>query len=215
MTSIARVAGPRGRTRSAVEAALRAAGLQPVADHPSPDLTVLIETAARPPWPPPPVIVVSSRTDIDSFTNAITSGASAYLAAPVDAAALAEAARRLSRWKPGPTAVNTRRWPRRPLLLDVHVESRGRRFRGHLVEVSGSGCRLETTEKVKRGEPLTIVPHALGASTGIALGATVTRTRAEEGGRVCTVAVRFNPTSALLAPRIFGAAPPVRAPRPR
>ncbi len=214
---IARVAGPRGRTRDAVCRVLRDAGVEPVAAHPSPDLTVLVEDAAGPPWPPPPVIVVSSRTDIDSFTNAITSGVSAYLATPLDAAALAAAARRLSRWRPAPSEGNTRRSPRRPLLLDVDVEAGGRRFRGHLVEVSGSGCRLETAEKVKRGEALTLVPHALGSSTGIALGATVTWTRTGEGGRVCIVAVRFNPTSALLAPRIFGipGTDPRAAPRAR
>jgi hypothetical protein len=215
MPRFARVVGPRGRTRDAVAKALRAAGLLPVADHPWPDLTVLIEDAARPPWPPPPVIVVSSRTDIDSFTNAITSGVTAYLATPLDAKALASAARRLSRWRPAPPSGGTRRWPRRPLLLEVDVESGGRRFRGHLVEVSGGGCRLETRDKMRRGETLTIVPHALGASTGIALGATVAWTRSDESGRVCTVAVRFNPTSALLAPCIFGALPPERAPRAR
>ena len=199
------MAGRAGPTRAAVEKALREAGLEPVADHPAPDLTVLIEDAARPPWPPPPVIVVSSRTDIDSFTDALVSGAAAYLPTPLDNDQLARAADRLSRWRPAPAEGNTRRAPRRPLLLDVDVRASGRVFRGHLIEVSGTGCRIETREKVRRGQELTIVPHALGESTGIALGATVTWTRLDEGGRVCTVAVRFNATSALLVPRIFGA----------
>ena len=209
-----RVAGPPGDVRAAVERALRGAGLRPAPEHATPDLTVLVEDAARPPWPPPPVIVVSSRTDIDSVTNALTSGAAAYLATPVDAAALAAAADRLSRWRPAPLEGNTRRAPRRPLLLDVDVRTAtGRSFRADLVEVSGTGCRMETREKVRRGDQLTIVPHALGASTGIALGATVTWTRLDDDGRVCTVAVRFHPTSALLAPRIFGAPAPERRPR--
>jgi hypothetical protein len=212
MARIVRVAGPNGKIRDAVEAALRGAGLRPVAHHGSPDLTVLIEDAARPPWPAPPVIVVSSRTDIDSVTNALVSGAAAYLPIPLDADQLARAADRLSRWRAAPPEGNTRRWPRRPLLLDVDVTVGAQRFRGHLIEVSGSGCRLETTGRVKRGQELTIVPHALGAPTGIALGATVTWTRMEGG--VCTVAVRFNATSALLAPRIFGAPAPERRPRP-
>jgi hypothetical protein len=213
MRSIARVSGPPGPTRTAVEDALRTAGIEPVAEHAAPDLTVLIEDAARPPWPAPPVIVVSSRTDIDSVTNALVSGAAAYLATPLDAAQLTLAAQRLSRWRAAPRDGNTRRWPRRPLLLDVDLIAGARRFRGHLIEVSGSGCRLETAGRVKRGEELTIVPHALGESTGIALGATVTWTRMERG--LCTVAVRFNATSALLAPRIFGAPAPERRPRSR
>ena len=44
-------------------------------------------------------------------------------------------------------------------------------------------------------------------------------TISDEGGRVCTLAVRFNATSALLAPRIFGAPaispPPLAAVRRR
>jgi len=201
-----RVSGPPGDVRASVEQVLREAGLRAVSDGLAVDLTVLVEDAARPPWPAPPVIVVSSRTDIDSVTNALTSGAAAYLTTPLDAKALAAAADRLSRWRPAPAAGNTRRAPRRPLLLDVDVRrASGPSFRGHLIEVSGTGCRIETREKVRRGEELTIVPHALGESTGIALGAAVTWTRFDEAGRVCTVAVRFNATSALLAPRVFGA----------
>jgi PilZ domain-containing protein len=210
----ARVSGPPGDVRASVERVLREAGLHLALDGASADLTVLVEDAARPPWPAPPVIVVSSRTDIDSVTNALTSGAAAYLATPLDAGALAAAADRLSRWRPAPAEGNTRRSPRRPLLLDVDVRTAsGRSFRGHLIEVSGTGCRIETREKVRRGEEVTIVPHALGESTGIALGAAVTWTRLDQGGRVCTVAVRFNATSALLAPRIFGAPAPERRPR--
>jgi hypothetical protein len=211
MARSVRVAGPKGEVRDAVEAALRSAGLE-VADGPAPDLTVLIEDAARPPWPPPPVIVVSSRTDIDSVTSALVSGAAAYLSMPLDEQRLIHAADRLSRWRAAPPEGNTRRWPRRPLLLDVDVTVGQRTFPGHLIEVSGSGCRLETSERVRRGDELTLVPHALGQSTGIALGATVTWTRLDEAGRTCTVAVRFNATSALLAPRLFGAAAPERRP---
>jgi hypothetical protein len=207
MARTVRVSGADGETRDAALAALRGAGLQPVDRDPA-DLTILIEDAARPPWPAPPVIVISSRTDIDSVTNALVSGAAAYLTTPLDAAQLAAAAERLSRWRAAPPDGNTRRWPRRPLLLDVDVIAPRGRFRGHLIEVSGSGCRLETTGKVRRGEEVTIVPHALGESTGIALGATVTWTRMDSG--LCTVAVRFNATSALLAPRIFGAPAPGR-----
>jgi hypothetical protein len=52
-----------------------------------------------------------------------------------------------------------------------------------------------------------VTPRALGTSTGIALGATVTRTRRDDSVQppICEVALRFSGTSALLAARIFGA----------
>jgi len=201
------VAGRPGVERRRVEEALRRAGLEPVGAHPSPSLAVLLEDAAHPPWPDVPTIVVSSKTDIDSFTNAITSGVAAYLTTPLDADDLVAAARRLARWKAPVPGTSTRTRSRRPLLLDVDLEIEGRRLRGHLVDVSAGGCRVETAGPVSRGAALRLTPRALGTSTGIALGGTVTRTRRDDTVRppMCEVAVRFNGTSALLAARIFGA----------
>jgi hypothetical protein len=201
------VAGRAGAERRRVEAALRTAGVEPVDTHPSPSLAVLLEDAAHPPWPGVPTIVISSKIDIDSFTNAITSGVAAYLTRPLDADALIAAARRLARWKAPAPGTSTRRRSRRPLLLDVDLEIAGRHLRGHLVDVSAGGCRVETAGRVSRGAAVRLTPRALGTSTGIALGATVTRTRRDDAARppVCEVALRFNGTSALLAARIFGA----------
>jgi len=201
------VAGGPGRERARVEEALRAAGVAPVDRHPSPSLAVLIEDAARPPWPEVPTIVVSSKTDIDSFTNAITSGAAAYLTTPLDAGELVAAARRLARWNAPAPGTGTRARSRRPLLLEVDLEIAGRSLRGHLVDVSGGGCRVETTGRVTRGADVRLTPRALGTTTGIALGGTVTRTRRDDTTEppTCEVALRFNSTSALLAGRIFGA----------
>jgi PilZ domain len=201
------VAGGAGRERAKVEAALRAAGVAPVDAHPAPALVVLLEDAAHPPWPDAPTIVISSKTDIDSFTNAITSGVAAYLTTPLDAYELVAAARRLARWRAPSPGTSTRTRSRRPLLLEVDLEIEGRRLHGHLVDVSGGGCRVETTGRVSRGALVRLTPRALGASTGIALGATVTRTRRDDTVQppMCEVALRFNGTSALLAARIFGA----------
>ena len=201
------VAGGGVRDRAQVEAALRAAGVTPVEAHPSPSLAVLLEDAAHPPWPAAPTIVISSKTDIDSFTNAITSGAAAYLTPPIDDAELIAAARRLARWKPPAPGTGTRKRSRRPLLLDVDLEIEGNRLRGHLVDVSAGGCRVETIGRVRRGAEVRLTPRAIGTSTGIALGGTVTRTRRDDTVEppMCELAVRFNGTSALLAARIFGA----------
>jgi len=199
------VAGRAGQ-RTQVEAALRKAGVKPVDAHPSPSLAVLLEDAAHPPWPDVPTIVISSKTDIDSFTNAITSGVAAYLTTPLDAEELIAAARRLARWKAPAPGTSTRKRSRRPLLLDVDLEIEGRHLRGHLVDVSAGGCRVETAGRVSRGAAVRLTPRALGTSTGIALGGTVTRTRREDAVQppMCEAAVRFNATSALLAGRIFG-----------
>ena len=197
----------RAGERAQVEGALRTAGVEPVDAHPSPSLAVLLEDAAHPPWPGVPTIVISSKTDIDSFTNAITSGVAAYLTTPLDAEELIAAARRLARWKAPAPGTGTRTRSRRPLLLDVDLEIEGRRLRGHLVDVSAGGCRVETAGPVSRGAAVRLTPRALGTSTGIALGGTVTRTRRDDTAQPpsCEVAVRFNATSALLAGRIFGA----------
>jgi hypothetical protein len=66
---------------------------------------------------------------------------------------------------------------------------------------------VETAGRVSRGALVRLTPRALGATTGIALGATVTRTRRDDTVQppMCEVALRFNGTSALLAARIFGA----------
>jgi len=201
------VAGRAGVERRQVEVALRTAGVKPVDAHPSPSLAVLLEDAAHPPWPDMPTIVISSKTDIDSFTNAITSGVAAYLTTPLDAEELISAARRLARWKAPAPGTSTRTRSRRPLLLDVDLEIEGRHLRGHLVDVSAGGCRVETAGRVSRGAAIRLTPRALGTSTGIALGATVTRTRRDDTVQppMCEVALRFNSTSALLAARIFGA----------
>jgi hypothetical protein len=201
-----RVVGASGVERERVEDALRWGGLEPAADGQPAVVTVLVEDAAHAPWPGVPTIVVSSKTDIDSFTNAITSGAAAYLVSPVAPAELTAAVHRLAQWQPPPPGASTRKLKRRPLLLDVDLEIEDRHVRGHLVDVSASGCRVETYGRVRRGSEVTVTPRALGTSTGIALGAVVTRTRRDDSMKppICEVAMRFNALSALLAGRIFG-----------
>jgi hypothetical protein len=168
---------------------------------------VVLGEGAHAPWPDVPTIVVSSKTDIDSFTNAITSGAAAYLVAPVAAAELTATVCRLAQWIPPAPGPGARRRSRRALLLDVDLVIEGRHARGHLVDVSAGGCRVETYGRIRRGSEVKLTPRALGTTTGIALGATVTRTRRDDSVQppICEVALRFSGTSALLAARIFGA----------
>lgn len=201
-----RVVAPAGAERDGIEEALRWGGLDPTGDADG-VVVVVLDDAAGPPWPEVPVIVISSKTDIDSFSNALTSGAAAFLTTPVVAAELTSAVFRLAQWKAPPPGLSTRRRSRRPLLLDVDLLIDERLVRGHLVDVSGGGCRVEAYGRVRRGSVVRLTPRALGTSTGIALGATVTRTRRDNSVQppLCEVALRFNGTSALLAARIFGA----------
>jgi len=201
-----RVVASNGAEKARIEDALRWGGLDPAADGDAHVVAVIFDGAAGPPWPEVPTIVISSKTDIDSFANAINNGAAAYLTTPVEAAELTATVHRLAQWKAPKAGMTTRKRPRRPLLLDVDLLIDGRIVRGHLVDVSAGGCRVEAYGRVSRGSLVRVTPRALGTSTGIALGATVTRTRRDDTIQppVCEVALRFNGTSALLAARIFG-----------
>ena len=202
-----RVVAPNDGERGRIEDALRWGGIEPAEEGAPHAVTVVLDGNAGPPWPDVPTIVISSRADIDGFANAINSGAAAYLTTPVEAAELTATVHRLAQWKAPPPGLSTRKRPRRPLLLDVDLLIDGRIVRGHLVDVSGGGCRVEAYGRVPRGSEVRLTPRALGTSTGIALGATVTRTRRDDSFKppVCELALRFNGTSALLAARIFGA----------
>lgn len=202
-----RVVAPNGAEKARIEDALRWGGLDPAGEGEPHAVAVVLDGNAGPPWPEVPTIVLSSKTDIDSFANAINSGAAAYLTTPVEAAELTAAVHRLAQWKTPAPGTTTRKRPRRPLLLDVDLLIEGRIVRGHLVDVSAGGCRVEAYGRVRRGSVVRVTPRALGTSTGIALGATVTRTRRDDTIQppVCEVALRFTGSSALLAARIFGA----------
>jgi hypothetical protein len=202
-----RVEAPPGAERDRIEEALRWGGLEPTGDSGDGVVAVVLDGLAGPQSLEVPTIVISSKTDIDSFSNAITSGAAAFLNTPVAPAELTSTVHRLAQWKPPPAGTSTRKRSRRPMLLDVDLLIDGRLVRGHLVDVSAGGCRVEAYGRVRRGSVVRLTPRALGTSTGIALAATVTRTRRLDSIQppVCEVALRWSGTSALLAARIFGA----------
>jgi CheY-like chemotaxis protein len=209
------VVGEPGDDRALLRQALEGAGLA-VQESPAPpgaeqvrgaSLIVLDEPETLAPMRRgPPVIVLSRCVDIDSFSNAVTLGAAAYLVKPVDAAELAEVAGRLARWRQGTAQGGRRLARRRPLFIDVDLEpaARAAPMRGRLLDVSASGCRVEVPAPgLSAGEALRVIPRALSDTTGIALGAQV-RWRRKVPGGAQVAALRFNGTSALLAGRIFG-----------
>ena len=79
-------------------------------------------------------------------------GAAACVCPPLDPAYLRATVTRLARWRDGKGSGDRRRRRRRPLLLrvDVHLPD-ARVLVGLLRDVSGTGCRIESPERVAPG----------------------------------------------------------------
>jgi CheY-like chemotaxis protein len=152
-----------------------------------------------------PILVLSYDADIESFTEALTRGVSAYLVKPVSAQELIDVARRLSGWSASSDRTERRHRLRRPLIMKVEVEAKHRQIRmtGQIVDVSGTGCRVETSEPLQVGESVKVILQAHEGSTHVALGAEVRWQRASAEG-VPLAGLRFTGTTALLAGKILG-----------
>jgi response regulator RpfG family c-di-GMP phosphodiesterase len=152
-----------------------------------------------------PVVLLSRDGDIDSYSEAITAGVSAYLQRPVKAEELLDVARRLSGWTGLSEGTERRRRLRRPLLMrvDVVIRSTKARLPGQILDVGASGCRVEVLQDVNRGELVRIILNAHDASTHVALGGEV-RWHAATPSGAFQLGVRFTGTTALLAGKLLG-----------
>jgi CheY-like chemotaxis protein len=152
-----------------------------------------------------PVVVLAYDADIDSFSEAITKGAAAYLVKPASAEELAGVAHKLSGWLGSNDRTEKRRRLRRPLVMRVDVDLRSRKIRvpGQIVDVSGGGCRVELQEPVERGDLVRVILHGTEDTTHLTLGAEVRWNRMTPEG-VTVAGLRFTGTTALLASRILG-----------
>lgn len=162
----------------------------------------------HPPLAGVPVVVLAYDADIDSFSDAITRGAAAYLVKPVAADEVVAVAHKISGWLGSADRTEKRRRLRRPLLLRVDVEMRARQKTapGQIVDVSGSGCRIELDAPVEKGEPVRLTLYGVEGSTELTLGAEVRWHRVgPEGTHVA--GVKFTGTAAVLAGRILGTYP--------
>jgi CheY-like chemotaxis protein len=151
-----------------------------------------------------PLLILAYDSDIDSFTDAITKGASAYLVKPVSGAELVRVAQRLAGWVGTSEHTERRRRVRRPLLMKVQVDVRAQKTKvlGQMLDVSGSGCRIEIPARVSPGDLLRIILQGQDASTHVALGVEVRWSRPGVNG--CVAGCRFTGTTALLAGKILG-----------
>lgn len=152
-----------------------------------------------------PFLLLAYDADIESFTDAISRGVAAYLVKPVSDEELVMVAKRLSGWRGNRDHTERRRRIRRPLIMKVEIDIRARKVRvpGQIVDVSGSGCRVELAEELNPGDLLRVILQAHEASTHVALGAETRWHRvAPDGTHVA--GVRFTGTTALLAGKILG-----------
>jgi ActR/RegA family two-component response regulator len=152
-----------------------------------------------------PVVVLAYDADIDSFSAAITRGAAAYLVKPASAEEVVAVAHKISGWLRSTDRTEKRRRLRRPLLLRVDVEIAGREgvVPGQIVDVSGSGCRVELKQPVEKGTAVRLTLYGVEGSTDLSLGAEVRWHRqAPDGTHV--VGVKFTGTAAVLAGRLLG-----------
>ena len=152
-----------------------------------------------------PVVVLAYDADIDSFSEAITKGAAAYLVKPASAEEIVGVAHKLSGWLASNDRTEKRRRLRRPLLMKVDVDLRNRNIRvpGQIVDVGGAGCRIEIHEPVEKGDHVRVVLHGVEDTTHLTLGAEVRWHRTTPDG-VTVAGLRFTGTTALLASKVLG-----------
>ena len=163
---------------------------------------------AHPPLTGVPIVVLAYDADIDSFSAAVTRGAAAYLVKPVPAEEVVAVAHKMSGWLSSSDRTEKRRRLRRPLLLRVDVEVRARQLTvpGQIVDVSGTGCRVELKEPLEKGETVRITLYGLEGSTNLTLGGEVRWHRqAPDGTHV--IGAKFTGTAAVLAGRMLGTVP--------
>jgi CheY-like chemotaxis protein len=152
-----------------------------------------------------PIVVLAYDADIDSFSTAITRGASAYLVKPVAAEEIVAVAHKISGWLRSSDRTEKRRRLRRPLLLRVDVDVAGRdgTFPGQIIDVSGSGCRIELKQPLEKGNTVRLTLYGVEGSIDLSLSAEVRwQRRAPDGTQVA--GVKFTGTAAVLAGRLLG-----------
>jgi CheY-like chemotaxis protein len=222
------VVGPDSRDRAWIEGTLIRGGLEVAAsteadllaepDIIAPHLLVLddaspypqlIETFRRlrshPALGGVPFIILSYDAGIETFSDAISKGAAAYLLKPVSPEQLVSVAHKISGWLSSNDRTEKRRRRRRPLVLKVEIDIRARRIKvpGQTLDVSSSGCRVELGEPLTVGDLVRVILHGPSETTHLALGAEVRQHRVLEDG-THVAGLRFTGTTALLAAKLLG-----------
>jgi CheY-like chemotaxis protein len=222
------VVGPDGADRAFVEGVLIQSGIEVAAsaeDDLTPDvvppaLVLLDDSGARadrmqsfrrlrhhPALIGVPVVVLAYDADIDSYSDAVTKGAAAYLVKPVNADELVAVVKKISGWMGETDRTEKRRRLRRPLLMKVDVELRSRQMKvpGQIIDVSGGGCRIELKEPLAVGDHVRVVLHGHESTTHVTLGGEVRWHRpSTDDPELHVCGLKFTGTTALLAGKILG-----------
>jgi response regulator RpfG family c-di-GMP phosphodiesterase len=153
-----------------------------------------------------PFVLLAYDADIDSYSDAITKGAAAYIVKPADPDELVTVAKKLCGWMGASDRTEKRRRLRRPLLMRVEIEIRSRKLKvpGQILDVSGQGCRIELAERLATGEVVRVVLQGHEGSTHVTLGAEVRWHKKAEEGDLFEAGLKFTGTTALLAGKILG-----------
>jgi CheY-like chemotaxis protein len=152
-----------------------------------------------------PVIILAYDAGIETFSDAISKGAAAYLLKPVTPEQLVSVAHKISGWLSSNDRTEKRRRRRRPLVLRVDIDIRARRIRvpGQTLDVSSSGCRVELREPLEVGDVVRVILHGPSETTHLALGAEVRQHHMLEDGTY-VAGMKFTGTTALLAAKLLG-----------
>lgn len=147
-----------------------------------------------------PLLVLGEGYDPKGLAVAIAHGASAYIAKPLSSDVLVGVAGKLVSYRADPEAEERRRHPRRPLLVpvDFEVEARQRRSAGWIMDACPSGCRVEVSDVVSRGEAVRVWLPAAEATAHLPLTGTAAWSHQQKGG-LSTAGIRFTGTTPLLA----------------
>lgn len=122
----------------------------------------------------PPVVVLTARGDYGSFARSVREGIAAYVIKPFGIQELVSTcARVLSTVARRPLAVSDerRRESRRPLLVEVKVLSKDRKpfAKGDLVNLSGTGARVDLETPLELGERVRLAFHIPGTGSPTSL----------------------------------------------
>ena len=90
--------------------------------------------------------------------------------------------------------------------MDVEVRARQLTVPGQIVDVSGTGCRVELKEPLEKGEAVRLTLYGVEGSTNLTLGGEVRWQRVAPDGTY-VVGAKFTGTAAVLAGRMLGTVP--------
>jgi CheY-like chemotaxis protein len=137
----------------------------------------------------PPVLMLTARSDYDTFARAVREGVTAFISKPFRLQELLSATRRVldqAGRKPEPVASERRSETRRMLLAEVKVFSRDGApiAMGELVNLSSGGAQLDIDAPLPPGERIRIAFYTPGAAGPLNLDCEVLWWRGSSSRRV-------------------------------